>query len=259
MSLDISSDCHVHTHLCRHAVGTMEEYVRAAIAKGFQRIVFQEHLEAGISYFERTWLRAEDFAFYFKEGKRLRALYSPAIEIGLGVEVGYNPDHTAQLLKLLSEHQWDQIGLSYHFCKIPGEKDHLNFLSKKKKNIQAFLSHDVSALLGHYFDTLIEAVAVIPANILCHLDAALRHIPGLELRVEHERQISRLLDQVKHRGMALEINTSGYETRDAPFPGFKIIRQAVARDIPLVAGSDAHSPEQVGRYFDRLRQDFEKL
>jgi histidinol phosphatase-like PHP family hydrolase len=34
-----------------------------------------------------------------------------------------------------------------------------------------------------------------------------------------------------------------------------IIRQAAAMGIPLLAGSDAHHPRQVGRFFDRLRHD----
>ena len=37
-------DYHVHTMLCNHATGTMEAYVRAAVAKGLQTICFLDHL-----------------------------------------------------------------------------------------------------------------------------------------------------------------------------------------------------------------------
>ena len=45
--IDLRTDGHVHTSLCNHASGTMEEYVKAAIGKGLEAIVFLEHLETG--------------------------------------------------------------------------------------------------------------------------------------------------------------------------------------------------------------------
>ena len=43
-------DYHVHTSLCNHATGTMEQYVRAGVDKGLTTIGFLDHLtfqEAG--------------------------------------------------------------------------------------------------------------------------------------------------------------------------------------------------------------------
>mgnify|MGYP001764866673 FL=1 len=61
-----------------------------------------------------------------------------------------------------------------------------------------------------------------------------------------------LLSLVKDRRMCLEINTSGLPIRGEPFPSSPILRKAINLGIPLVAGSDAHRPEDVGRQFDRL-------
>ena len=91
------------------------------------------------------------------------------------------------------------------------------------------------------------------------LDAQLFHVPqhkddslfGAEVLYE----ALDLLHQVKQRGMALELNTSGYETRGSPFPSLEIIKKAMNLDLMMVAGSDAHAPHQVGRYFDRLLHD----
>ena len=88
--------------------------------------------------------------------------------------------------------------------------------------------------------------------MLCHLDAALRHYPALRFDDSHRQQIIDLLDAVQERGVALEINTSGFDFRGTPFPAPWIITLALERGIPLSAGSDAHRPEDVGRYFDRL-------
>ncbi len=258
MDIDFSSDGHVHTRLCRHAGGTMEEYVKAAIEAGLRHMVFLEHLEEGIEYLERTWLREDDFDYYFEEGSRLKQVYGDFIEIGLGVEVGYNPHCLDNILKRLAARKWDRVGLSYHFYRLPENGRYLNFLSRKQTNIRAFLSNDAPALLSHYFTSLIDAVQIIPADVLCHLDAGLRHVPGLCLNSEHRELIGELLWQIKEAEIKLELNTSGYETRDMPFPAFDLVEQAAGLEIPMVTGSDAHLPSQVGRHFKRLAGDLTK-
>lgn len=254
MIIDISADGHIHTNLCRHATGTMEDYVISAVTKGFKKITFMEHMEEGIDYFERTWLREEDFDYYFAEGERLREIYGEKLTIALGVEVGFNPDAYDRLLKRLEKRTWDQIGLSYHFCKLPGCDMHLNLLSRKKKNITSIDHYGADKLLSHYFDTLISAVSIIPANVLCHLDAGLRNQPNLQLTPHHHEQIEHLLEEVKLAAMALEVNTSGFPQRNEPFPQFVTIIKAIKMGIPLLAGSDAHKPEDIGRFFDTLPQ-----
>ncbi|MCK5340228.1 MAG: histidinol-phosphatase HisJ family protein, partial [Desulfobulbaceae bacterium] len=122
----MKTDGHVHTRLCHHASGEMEDYVLAAIALKLERIIFLEHLEMGINYFESTWLTQDDFSYYFKEGRRLQEKYSGTLEIGLGVEVGFNPDRIRQLQSFLDRYHWDRVGISYHFLDVHGE--HLNLL-----------------------------------------------------------------------------------------------------------------------------------
>jgi histidinol-phosphatase (PHP family) len=252
MELDLSADGHVHTYLCGHATGTMEDYVKAAIDKGLRRITFLEHLEAGIDYAPRTWLTDEDFDFYFNEGERLRARYGDRLHIGLGVEVGYNPECPEVLVKRLASRSWDRIGLSYHFHRLSNAGCHLNLLSRKRDNLDIMERYGSEELLCHYFDALIEAVATIPATMLCHLDAGLRHLPGRRFTEIHRQQIEVLLAGVRRAGMALEINTSGFDLNGFPFPPVGIIKRADELGIALIPGSDAHQPSDVGRYFKQL-------
>lgn len=252
MNVDILSDTHIHTSLCQHASGTMEEYVVGAIDQGLKRLVFLEHLEEGINAAYRTWLTEEDFDEYFEEGRRLQKRYGDRINIGLGVEVGYNPDCADRILERLGRRTWDRVGLSCHFFKLDGRDEHLNVLSKSQRHIDIVERYGDRKLLSRYFTTLVEAVRTIPADVLCHLDAGLRHQPNLYLEDSHWEQIKVLLDEVKRAGMALEINTSGYKYRGLPFPLPEIITLARDKAIPLALGSDAHSPSEVGRYFDKI-------
>ncbi len=243
-------DHHVHTFLCHHAVGTMEEYVQAAIECGLEGLVFLEHLEIGINYFETTWLTEDDFASYHQEGRRLRGKYGDQINIGLGVEVGYNPERVDELKEFLAKYRWDRVGISYHFMEVAGH--HYNLLSRKRENMDVFRGVGVSKILDRYFAGLLDAICELPGNVLCHLDAALRHHPGLCLSPHHLEQIEAILAALLERNMALEVNTSGFPLRNEPYPALAIIHQAVALGLRLEAGSDAHRPEDVGRYFSNL-------
>jgi histidinol-phosphatase (PHP family) len=255
--IDITVDGHVHTSLCHHARGEMEDYVLSAINRGLKKIIFLEHLEVGINYFESTWLSDADFDYYHTEGKRLQDKYQGAIAIGLGVEVGYNHRYLEEIRQRLARHAWDRIGISYHFLET--DSGHLNMVSRKQVNIDALDRFGVENVINRYYRNLREAVEKLPGQVLCHIDAVLRHHPRALLTDEHYNRIDALLDAVAAKNMAIEVNTSGYTTKDEPYPSLAILKKAVARDIPLVAGSDAHRPEDVGRYFDRLPELMEQL
>ena len=245
-------DGHVHTRLCRHASGEMEDYVLAAIEKRLVGLVFLEHMEEGISDNEKTWLTEEDFDYYFSEGQRLQEKYRDQLTIGLGVECGYNPDSRQTLLSRLERRDWDEIGISCHFIK--SGKGHINLFSRKEHNLKKAKEAGSEHLLDSYFETLLEAVTTLPGTKLCHLHGALRYLPEIYLTDNHMEKIDKLLLAVKKRDMALEINTSGLVIRGEQFPNHAILEKAIAHRIPLVIGSDAHKPEQVGRHFDQIKE-----
>lgn len=252
-SIDTSCDGHIHTRLCLHATGEMEDYVKAAVDQGLSRMIFLEHLEAGINPITgRSWLTEEDFDYYFAEGIRLRQQYGDQIDIGLGVELGYNPAAKDELKRRLSARTWDKIGLSCHFLPVANTGKHLNLLSRNADSIAAAVEIGPEKLLTSYFTTLLEAVREIDATVVCHLDAALRHIDDLNFSDHHFRQIEELLLALKEKGMALEINTSAIPHGRDPYPAKPILHMALELGIPLLPGSDAHSPTDVGRHFDIL-------
>jgi histidinol-phosphatase (PHP family) len=255
--IDTNIDGHVHTKLCHHARGEMEEYVLAAIDLGLRKLVFLEHLEVGINYFESTWLTEDDFNFYHEEGKRLQNKYQGSLEIGLGVEVGYNPNSLEEIQRRLALHAWDRIGISYHFMDTGS--GHLNLVSSKLINIEALDKFGVEKAVSRYYKELLDAVEKLPGQVLCHIDAVMRHHPNVILTPEHNALIDDLLDAAARNNMSLEVNTSGYRIKNEPYPSPDILRKAVKKNIPLVAGSDAHRPEDVGRYFERLPELMRKL
>lgn len=252
--LDLKTDGHVHTALCLHAAGSMEEYVAAALAQGLEKICFLEHFEAGINNPRRTWLTLDDFAEYRREGERLQRRYAGRIEVELGVEVGYNPAELSIIRRFLARHPWPRIGISCHFLAIAGR--HYNLLSRDRNTLAVFSEYGVERTLQEYFALLAEAVAELPGTMLCHLDAALRHHPEVAqplARVAAGPLLDRIFQIMAAKGMALEINTSGFDHhRQQAYPAPDLRQRAAAYRLPLTVGSDAHHPKEVGRHFQRL-------
>ena len=230
--IDTTIDGHVHTYLCNHARGGMEEYVQQAVARGLRVITFLEHLETEINYQPRSWLEQKDFDYYFEEGTRLRQLFNGIIEIRLGVEMGYNRDAVEGVRARLARYPWDRIGLSCHFHR-HGDM-HFNLLSRRQESLAKLAEIGIEQVVSSYFSALTEAVQTIDCDVLCHLDAVLRHYPGLEFTAGHCRQIETLLDTMQTKGIALEINTSGFDYRGSPFPAPWIIAaSASATEQPV--------------------------
>ena len=247
-------DTHIHTSLCDHATGEMEEYVLAGIEKGLKKIIFLEHMEEGINCEHKTWLSEKDFDQYFAEGKKLQQQYGSQIDIGLGVECGFNPDASEKLKKRLQSRQWDQIGISCHFLKLEGTDTHINLFSRKEKYIQLALQEGVEKLLDRYFATLTRAVQFLPGTMICHLDGALRFVPQLQLTKSHYKQIAKLLSAAREKNMAVELNSSGYDIRREQFPNNRILEMVFSSKLACLFGSDAHRPQDVGRYFNDLKK-----
>lgn len=232
----------------------MEDYVRAALDKGLRRLFFLEHFEAGINTDYPCWLGPEDFLYYRREGERLRRRYQGKIEIGLGVEVGYNPAALPEIKEFLTANSWDRVGISCHFLAIGSR--HYNLLSSDPRTLAVFSEYGVVRTLSAYFTRLAEAVELLPGTILCHLDAALRHHPEVAAPLA-ELSLGPVCDRIFQamaaRGMALEINTSGFShRRKLAYPAPELLARAAAYGLPLTVGSDAHRPQEVGRFFHRL-------
>ena len=255
---DLLIDGHVHTKLCNHAIGEMEEYVQAAIEKKLHTIIFLEHLEVAIDSSERIWLTEKDFEYYFVEGNRLKEKYGSSINIKLGVEAGYNGMELPRLRDALQAYPWDHRGLSYHFY-YDTVKGHLNMVSRRQENITALEQIGTDKVLRGYFNGLLRGVEELEVDVLCHLDAVLRHYSDLVLTEEHWEMIENLLGALATHGVALEINTSGFHIRGCPFPEARVIASALRNKVRLIAGSDAHKPSDVAGYFDRLPKFLEAI
>lgn len=246
-------DLHVHTQYCKHTQGFMEEYVLAAIERGLEEIGFLAHAEAGIDHPRILWLQDGDYRAYWQEGNELKSRYGGRIRITLGLELGLNPNSLEELQTIIKKYPWDRIGLSYH--QLTDGSGHLNICSRS--SISRIKEVDNLQFIKTYYRDLSNYVAVIQPYMLCHLDVVRKHMRDCSADPEVRALIRGLLTAMKREQVRLEVNTAGYDTVGAPYPAPWIICEAVALGIELVLCSDSHSPEQVGRHFDKAIQYIE--
>ncbi len=166
----------------------------------------------------------------------------PQINIKLGIELDYIEDADDYLEKFVDENNFDYIIGSVHYLNVDSAHRcvYLNDLHRDKK----------PELFRIYFDSLEKAIHTGLFDIIGHFDLP-RRFWG-DLNAECLTYAKRTMELIKKYDLCLEINTSGFRTKNVeePFPGTKLLYLAKEMGIPITLGSDSHSPRDVGSYFD---------
>ncbi|MEW5785347.1 MAG: histidinol-phosphatase HisJ family protein [Bacillota bacterium] len=235
-------DYHIHTPLCRHAVGSMGEYLAEAGRKGLIEIGFADHFPLGLlEYIPRSQVTMDpdELAGYMEDVRQL-ALSSAKITVKLGVEVDYLPGKERKLRELLSCYPFDYIIGSIHFLD---DWDFTHpFYARDYQN------RDLKRLYRRYFALVEEACLSGLFDLIGHIDVIKKF--GFSPDEDLEPYWSRTASVLKETGTCLELNTAG---RDAPvgefYPHRRLLELCLEQGVAVTIGSDAHTPEQVGRHF----------
>lgn len=235
-------DYHIHTALCRHAEGVLDEYLAEAERKGLTEIGFADHFPLGLlDYKPRTQVTMdpEELAGYLDAVRKLGASSGKVI-VKLGVEVDYLPCKEEMLREQLARYPFDYIIGSVHFM------DGWDFTHPVY--VEDYKTKDMGQLYRRYFELVQQACVSGLFDIIGHVDVikkfGYRPLEKLEpLWIETARML-------RETGTCIELNTAG---RDAPveefYPDRRLLELCLAEGVSVTLGSDAHSPQQVGRYF----------
>lgn len=236
-------DYHVHTSLCNHATGTMEQYVRAAVARGLSTICFLDHLtfqEAG----RTNAMFPREVPMYVYAARRLGHQYRDRITVRVGLEIDFSPDHVDRCIDVVNTFDLDVVGGSVHF--LDGE----DVVTRQSAWGRGEISGDV--IYPKYLAVLESMLDYDYFDVICHLDLPKKY--NNRPSAEAVQGFLRLLEKVREKNLAVELNTSGfhYPVKEA-FPSPELLGRCARLQIPMVVGSDSHTPETVGRDFDRAR------
>ena len=237
-------DYHIHTKLCGHATGEMEQYVERAIEIDLSEIGFSDHLP--FVDFERPGfaMSLSQLPFYVQKVDKLREKY-PNITIRSGIEVDYFPHLEHKIAALLDQYTFDYVYGSVHFI------DDWTFDSPDA--LPEWNLADINQVWEQYIGLLHQAAESGLFDIMSHLD--LVKIYGFRPTRDLLPQWESLMKCLKENGLATEINTRGLRKPVGEiYPSEKILALIKKYEIPIVFGSDAHAPEEVGRDFDKASE-----
>ena len=238
-------DYHLHTYLCRHAQGTLEDYVAYARQRGLKEIGFADHFPLYMMDFvpqTQVTMESHELETYLQMVEEVAA---PAhdIKVKTGIEIDYIPEKTEKVSSILEKKSFDYIIGSVHFM---GDWDFTH-----PYHAHGFEECNLEEVYGEYFDLVTQACKSGLIDIIGHVDGVKKF--GYRLSenklMPYYREVAEIL---KDNSICLEVNTAGI---DAPvkemYPDYLLLKECVKKGVSIVLGSDAHSPEQVGRHFPR--------
>lgn len=240
------TDYHTHTYRCGHAVGTMREYVDAAIRAGVTDVGLTDHLWL---YFvppaerdERWAIRETEFDAHYAEMLEVREEYRGRIDVRVAVEADYVAGHEAELLAILGRYEFDFVLGSVHFMD--------GWLIDSPDEAHRYREQRVAEIYRRYFANIRRAITLGCFDVLAHFDLPKKF--GFLPEEDLTAVVAETLDLAKEKDVAIEISTGGLRKPIAEiYPAPSIVREMRRRDIPIVLSSDAHAPDEVGSGFDR--------
>ena len=237
---------HTHHYRCKHAEGSIEDYVIEAIKEGYTEIGISCHVpyenfpEVGTT----QRMEFEDLPTYFKEIADLQKKY-PEIKILNALECEYFPRIHSYMEKLAE--QTDYLILAGHFIEKDGiYKDAFSFTKTWQLEV--------------YAKQLEIAMATGLFKFLAQPDLFMVLYPEWDATCE---KITHQIAQAAIKyDMPLELNANGLRRRKKPYPA-KEFWSLIATHYPqikVIVNSDCHKPKYLNdRDMKQARQLAEEL
>ncbi|MEO8428269.1 MAG: histidinol-phosphatase HisJ family protein [Verrucomicrobiota bacterium] len=236
----LPADYHMHTPLCRHAVGEPTDYAAQAVKLGFTEIGFSDHNPMIRDDYDDWHMRQDELDEYVEKVRKAQKDH-PSLTIKLALEVDYLPGHEPWIRDLAARHPWDYFIGSVHYVSDSWDLDNPKKISEWKKR-------DPLEVWTVYFERLTRAAESGLFEIIGHADLPKKFCFYPE--TDCTPLFDRFLAAARQHDVAFEINTAGLR-KDCKemYPSHQIVQMAAQRGVALTFASDAHAPAEVGMNF----------
>lgn len=233
---------HTHTYRCKHAVGTVADYVEAAVEQGIKVLGISEHTPFPDNRWLEVRLHMDELDTYCKEIEKAQRTFRD-IRVLKGLECEYIECFKSFYKEeLLGKRNMDYLILAGHVLGPNGESPW---------NLQGNL-RSAKEELKHYAEYLVKGMETGLFTFVAHPDVfGTFYFNWDEEAVACSKYI---LEGAQDLHIPLEIN--GYGLRkpkiETPegirhmYPWHKFWEVASQYNIGVLANSDAHRPEDVG-------------
>lgn len=230
-------ESHMHTVLCKHAEGSLDDYAAVALRRGLKGMIVTCHcpLPDGMSASVR--MSPEAYPDYIARVAACREKWAGKLDVRLGLESDYLPGLEPWLEALHQKEPLNYVLGSVH--------------PQIAEYQQRYFHGDWPAYHRQYFLSLVEAAESGLFDALSHPDLVKNYGTDewdLEKMLPH---IQACLDRIARTGIAMELNTSGLmKTLPEMNPSATILKEMCVRGIPVVIGADAHRPGRVADHYE---------
>jgi len=260
-------DWHTHNSLCRHAVGGINDYVKKAIDLNLDLIGFSDHFPyeflQGIERipYEEYGMKLNELESYISGVERLRSIYEGKVDIKIAFELDFIQHQANVHKKFLNKYieRLDYILGSVHILQ--GRSGLFAFDDNRFLN-KYYLYGNVEDLYLDYYLTLQEMITSpdFKFNIISHFDLPKKFNKKPEKSQLIDNQVIKTLELIKKKDLVIEINTSGLRKPvKEQYPSEIILKEMHELDIPILLGSDAHHPDELGFEFKKTIKLIRKI
>lgn len=246
---NLKFDFHTHHQRCGHAEGDIRDYIETAIEKGFDMIGISDHSPHFYSdhdhLYPRITMAKSEFHHYIQEVLKLKEEYKDKIDVLLGVESDFFPEHIDLYRAEYKKYPFDYIIGSVHYV------DGINIFEKGRW--EGLTNEQRIQTKENYYTLIQQSAASGMFQILGHIDAMKGFYP--EFSSIQTDIVDHTLKVISQYDVAIEINTSG-KTKDCGgwYPADDILERALHYGVDVTFGSDAHVPDRVGDDFPLVQK-----
>ncbi len=225
---------HTHCELCKHAEGSVEDYVRQAMTDGFDVLGMSDHLPyPNFDYgFRMEFAEIWD---YITDVRDAQKKYGDRLNILLGFESEYMREYRRYYEELLDEYGVEYLVLGQHFYDINGYWK------------SAYDIDNTSECLS-YARSVCEGLDTGYYSLLAHPDIV--GVNCLPWDKNMDRMTDMIVESAVKNDIPLEINANGVRRglvtdelgEHYTYPHFKFWEKVAEAKAKVVISADCHNP-----------------
>ncbi len=260
----IFEDWHTHNKMCHHAVGSIEDYITKAIKLKLRTIGISDHFP--YEYLKNSSILIEEVPYqeyamslnevdlYLSIIEKLKDKYKNRIQLRVAFEVDYFKSQESFLnLKINNSlNNLDYILGSVH--TLHGKSKLFAF--DDRRFLSMYKEYDsIDNIYLEYYHKLKDMITSeeFDFDVVSHFDLPKKYNKRAIDKELIINEAIKTLELVKKRDLTIEINTGGLRKKiKEQYPSLEIIEEMYELGIPILLGSDAHHPNEVGYKFKKM-------
>ncbi len=235
----MKTNYHTHTQRCLHAQGTEEDYIRAALEAGVSVLGFSDHAPFPDKDYGLR-MPYEELDDYFFTLERLANTHASDIIIKKSLEIEYLPQYTSYYEALWETYSPDYLILGEHF-----------FLDDSGRFYNITTQAEDTSVYLLYARAAAQAMKTGYFQMIAHPDIFAMSPFAWDRNCDAATDL--ILEAAAETGTILEFNANGLRRgiHDYPdgrrhmYPHPNFWKKVPGSGIPVIIGSDCHSPTQV--------------